>query len=1136
MIQPVVRVCVSSSFSYMRIHTASLALFAVVVLPAKASLESRFKKKFTPARSNDRAKVSFTVVGSDMKTVIENSACKYTMGMKISEPSLDEFLFIQAILPNKVLWGGVKCLNLARISSLDGCANCADAVTPTDGSNKITCKKGRHDELTYEFLDTSKGVGAFANLASSVRLAFASFRKVTLAKLVQIQADKLCGFLSGVVWDRVTFEIGDVLRLANTKAFEFKVAIQSWKDLRAGAETELEEMKARVIGVWRKELSHMFVEPFKDLVRRADSHSPVRVTYSVGRLVMESADCGIVLPLFWLVPEQRETLERSIISTCLETSVVPVATPQGGGGSTRGIIRTADAPPEVSSLEVGGDLALVCSFENEKHEYRFKKGGRGDPLHATDPSKDRYNVLIQQEGYGWLTAMAVCQQLRTVSGHVQAIAGYKSGDELDEEGKERFMPRLAEEFEVAGLVYWIVSVGDLIASSDYSAVFTVLYRSDIVIKYEGSCGGHLHPLLNEYQLGRIAATVRVSPMPLFLSPLAPMSTVCDQTSGNSVCAAPGTNPKAKLQFNIFAAKTDMALSTQCRESGIARYMISERTGSCLDRKLVAGPTGLVEAIRLGVETIKLLRKLHDVGVVHGNIHASTVCNWLASRSGLALVGFESGRLVSDESDSRSYERPLKTDVEATPWQLKGFPPARRDDIYNALFMVAKLIHGQSAFDRMTAGKRLNPKDLLLWKQRGPLFRSESFDPIQTWLETKGLSAEKGPGIHAALNAVHAAVAGIRHVGTVIPYSTIIEQLENIMHQAASPVGLISSASSIEVAPRVVRPVDVSGELHATDFDYIVVIPDVHGDDEGLVTALWIALRKVGGPSLDRFPSRDHLSSAFTKRELVDPPTGQRVALIQLGDLVDHGPYSEECINIMLNVKRVLGWTVRTLIGSHELLRMNGDSRYMHAHDLFVSGMRPANHDIGGREDGTTYKIVSREFLAMVRVSGPPGANTLLVHAGVSNSWLQSTNFNFNGTTGESLVAEVNAYYRNYLLSFIGVKSLATSAYNPMWNALLALPGRLEPIVDCERGVEILLKRFEVDRIIVGHTPQFDHEFKERCGGKVIIADIALSDWMQETGSGRPAALVMDLRGKARKDDYQFIPHTIDGPASLKPIL
>ena len=599
----------------MRIRTVPLALFAVFG-PAKGSITPEHESMFTPAHGEDRGHIVLSAVGSDIRAVIQNSACKYTMGMLMpSETTSDDIALYNEEIPlNYILPEGVKCLDLAKISSLNECPKCAHDVTPSDDSTRITCNHEKHHPVTYEFLDTSKGVGAFANLASSVNLLFASWRKDTLAALVQTQANKLCRFLADTFHVQIAREILSNRAAAQTKAYRSRNNKKLLDAIRAEVETELEETKARVLGVWRKDLSHMFVEPFQEVARTAHSYALVRIAYSVDQLVMESAECGIVLPRVWLVPEQRETLERSLFGTCLKTPIVPfshtlrIRSYPPYLRTTRNIMWTEDKPTELNDMEDGGDLVLVCPFETLLQEYHFKKRGQADPFF--DFPREDYGTYssFTQEGDAWLTAMAVCKQLEAVSAHVEAITGYRSFWGLDK-GKHRYAPQLDNIYEMAGPVYWKVFVGDLIASSDYSAVFTVVDRSDIVIKYEGSCSGRLHPLFDDYQLGRIAATVGVSPMPLFLSPPALMSTMCNPPSRNWVCAAPGTNPKAKLQFNIFAAKTDMALSTQCRESGIARYMISERTGSCLDRNLVAGPTDLVEAIHLGVETIKLLQKL-----------------------------------------------------------------------------------------------------------------------------------------------------------------------------------------------------------------------------------------------------------------------------------------------------------------------------------------------------------------------------------------------------------------------------------------------------------------------------------------------------------------------------------------------
>lgn len=107
-----------------------------------------------------------------------------------------------------------------------------------------------------------------------------------------------------------------------------------------------------------------------------------------------------------------------------------------------------------------------------------------------------------------------------------------------------------------------------------------------------------------------------------------------------------------------------------------------------------------------------------------------------------------------------------------------------------------------------------------------------------------------------------------------------------------------------------------GEIIANDYDFVVVIPDIHGELEGLYRSLWLAQKKVDpsrGEDLNSFKAR------FTAPEARISEGAGRVALVQLGDLVDRGPDSYECVATMSLLPTVLGWRVLQLYGNHELM-------------------------------------------------------------------------------------------------------------------------------------------------------------------------------------------------------------------------
>ena len=216
------------------------------------------------------------------------------------------------------------------------------------------------------------------------------------------------------------------------------------------------------------------------------------------------------------------------------------------------------------------------------------------------------------------------------------------------------------------------------------------------------------------------------------------------------------------------------------------------------------------------------------------------------------------------------------------------------------------------------------------------------------------------------------------------------------HNALSSSGLVPG------------PIETLGRLESKDYRKIVVIPDVHGDMNAFIEALFVGLKKVeqerSAITLEEFSAR--ITSAMKALWFDDKTAklGQMitndpgVALVLLGDLMDRGPQSTECIMIMKCVGKLMGWTVRTLYGNHELFNMAGQAGdqmlpggfipgYVHPDDSNGFGcmgrrlesMLPAGAE-GFTDDGLARtnsslmthpghcnRIVTDSFLAMIRV-------------------------------------------------------------------------------------------------------------------------------------------------------------------------
>ena len=329
--------------------------------------------------------------------------------------------------------------------------------------------------------------------------------------------------------------------------------------------------------------------------------------------------------------------------------------------------------------------------------------------------------------------------------------------------------------------------------------------------------------------------------------------------------------------------------------------------------------------------------------------------------------------------------------------------------------------------------------------------------------------------------------------------------------------------------------EVDGEIRADDYDKIFVIPDVHGDLDMFVRTLWLALVNVEGTN-DVISEAD--LSALLQGELVDPPslpisTFSRVAVIQLGDLMNRGPKSIECFRVMQNIARVFGWKTISLYGNHEVMNMAGQfSTFLNLDDIGGFGDL-VNRIAAVQPEGELYEQIVDLYQGMVRLVGPASdptgaTNTLFVHGGVTRRWLRYKRMLADGAKGSALVLKVNDYFREAASDFDGVEELHRDRSNPVWTRRLAYP--FHQFEGCGE-VDELLKLFQVSRIIVGHTPQDDYSYKQLCDGKIIMADVKMSRWIDwslgrpdPVVAGNPSLILMSMDWEHRLDS--IVPHSV----------
>lgn len=238
--------------------------------------------------------------------------------------------------------------------------------------------------------------------------------------------------------------------------------------------------------------------------------------------------------------------------------------------------------------------------------------------------------------------------------------------------------------------------------------------------------------------------------------------------------------------------------------------------------------------------------------------------------------------------------------------------------------------------------------------------------------------------------------------------------------------------------------------------------------------------------------------------------------VQLGDLPDRGPDTDKIIELIQKLQRQAakdGGEVIPLIGNHEAMNIYGDLRYVHPgeyaafrsrdsrlfrsryYDLEVERLKAADssfvaddafeqqwmedHPLGFVEHRVAWSpdgeigswVIENDAIARV-------GRTLFLHGGVSPKLLELT------------IDEINTQVRRELSGDRPEELGLTEADDgPLWYRGLASGDELAEAAH----VNAVLAAFDVDRIVVGHTPGFG-TIVPRFGGKVLVIDAGIGEY------------------------------------------
>lgn len=272
---------------------------------------------------------------------------------------------------------------------------------------------------------------------------------------------------------------------------------------------------------------------------------------------------------------------------------------------------------------------------------------------------------------------------------------------------------------------------------------------------------------------------------------------------------------------------------------------------------------------------------------------------------------------------------------------------------------------------------------------------------------------------------------------------------------------------------------------------IVAIGDVHGDYDSFVEVL-------------------------REAELINRRRnwiGGETHLVQVGDLPDRGPDTDKIVELVRKLQEQAiedGGRVHALIGNHEAMNMLGDLRYVHPgeYEAFRTRNSRALRDEFYRRHVQLMTQNDPEFSADSNYRthfderfplGYVEHRQAWAPTGDIGSWVLGNNavlrigrvlFLHAGISPETLgtpISDINQQIRSELGGNLGEEmGLSERDDGPLWFRGLSQQTALSDL----EHVDAVLEFYEVDHIVVGHTPGLG-TVVPRFGGKVFVVDSGL---------------------------------------------
>ncbi|CRH01232.1 shewanella-like protein phosphatase 1, putative [Plasmodium relictum] len=278
---------------------------------------------------------------------------------------------------------------------------------------------------------------------------------------------------------------------------------------------------------------------------------------------------------------------------------------------------------------------------------------------------------------------------------------------------------------------------------------------------------------------------------------------------------------------------------------------------------------------------------------------------------------------------------------------------------------------------------------------------------------------------------------------------------------------------------------------------VIAIGDIHGDIEGLKLIL------------------KH-SNLIDEN---DEWSGENVLLIQVGDILDRGIYGPLIYDYLFQLQKkaiIKNSKIILILGNHEQLNLCGYFDYVNEKEiqLFFENNYDYRLFSFNNKKGNYFKKLIK-LPSIVKVN-----NAIFTHAGISKKMSQ---FSINLI---NLKTRLQIENKCKMLKYDNYNYLNNDSV--LWNDDISYKVKFNHHEGCHELFEIL-KKYNANYLIVGHTKQISHEIGSFCDKKYFLIDTGMSLFMNndqshpnyliiEKGKFKSIHLVIEHRNKKNKKE------------------